>query len=108
MAVVSFHLPILSIWRFNLSVPREGSIIELSLGDSVLRHKVTQPHDPPAVGGERDRVERGESYVKDFRALQMGTIRLQEGKGTLTLRALKIPQRQALEFRLIMLTRVTQ
>jgi hypothetical protein len=36
----------------------------------------------------------------------MGEIVLQKGKGELTLRALEIPGKEALEFRLLMLRRV--
>jgi hypothetical protein len=36
----------------------------------------------------------------------MGEIVLQKGKGELTLRALKIPGQEALEFRLLMLRRL--
>ena len=55
---------------------------------------------------ENDRVLRKESYVKDFKAVKMGIIALKKGKGELTLRALKIPGKEALEFRLLMLKRV--
>ena len=49
---------------------------------------------------------RQESYVKDFKAVKMGIIALKKGKGELTLHALKIPGKEALEFRLLMLQRV--
>jgi hypothetical protein len=57
-------------------------------------------------GGEHDRVPRGESYVKDFKVLKLGTMRLEEGTGDLTLRALEIPGSQVMDFRLLMFTRV--
>ena len=82
-----------------------GSTVELSFGDSRLRGRITEPHDPPLRGGEHDRVERKESYVKDFKPLKLGTIHLEKGKGELTLRALKIPGAQVMDFRLIMFTR---
>ncbi len=82
-----------------------GSTIELSFNDSRLVGQISEAHDPPLRGGENDRVERGESYVKDFKPLKLGTIRLEKGRGELTLRALKIPGSQAMDFRLIMFTR---
>jgi len=85
-----------------------GSTIELSFGDSVLRGEVTEAHDPPLRGGEHDRVPRGESYVKDFKPLKLGTIELEKGRGELTLRAPRIPGSQAMDFRLMMFTRVAQ
>ena len=60
----------------------------------------------PARGQENDRVKRMESYVKDFRAVKMGVIALEKGKGELTLRAVKIPGKTALEFRLLMLRQI--
>lgn len=84
-----------------------GSTIELSFGDSRLQGKITEAHDPPARGGEHDRVPRVESYVKDFKSMKLGTIHLEKGPGALTLKALEKPGDQVMEFRLLMLTRVT-
>ena len=84
----------------------EGAVLELSFNGKRLRHTITQPHEVPARGQEHDRVPRAESFVKDFKAVNMGVITLNKGKGELTLRALKIPGQEALEFRLLMLRRV--
>lgn len=84
-----------------------GPTIELSFNDSRLRGKITKAHDPPLRGGEHDRVPRRESYVKDFKSMKLGKINLEQGVGTLSLRALKIPGKQVMEFRLILLTRVS-
>jgi arylsulfatase A-like enzyme len=85
-----------------------GSEIVLTFNDSELRGRITQAHDPPLRGGEHDRVERMESYVKDFKALKLGRLQLAKGKGQLTLRAAEIPGDQAMDFRLMMLTRVAK
>ena len=52
----------------------EGSEFELSFGDSKLEGRIEEAHDPPLTGMEHDRVERPESYVKDFKALNLGRI----------------------------------
>ena len=83
-----------------------GSTIELSFAESRLRGQVAEAHDPPLRGGENDRVSRGESYVKDFKPMKLGTIRLEKGRAELALRALKIPGSQVMDFRLMMFTRV--
>ena len=83
-----------------------GSTIELSLNDARLTGRITESHDPPIRGAEHDRVPRKESLVKDFKSLSLGTVRLEKGRGELTLRATKIPGSQAMEFRLIMFTRL--
>jgi len=82
-----------------------GSTIELSFGENRLSGKIVEAHDPPLRGGENDRVERKESYVKDFRPLKLGTIHLEKGHGELTLRAVKMPGKQVMDFRLMMFTR---
>jgi arylsulfatase A-like enzyme len=83
-----------------------GSTIELALGESKLTCKITEAHDPPLRGMEHDRIERTQSYVKDFRPLKLGRIRFEKGNGQLTLKALDMPGSQVMDFRLMMLTRV--
>ena len=92
----------------HYAVPKgdEGAVLELIHNQSKLRHTITEAHEVPDRGQENDRVLRKESYVKDFKAVKMGIIALKKGKGELTLRALKIPGKEALEFRLLMLKRV--
>ncbi|MFQ6132831.1 MAG: arylsulfatase [Armatimonadota bacterium] len=84
-----------------------GSTVELSLGGSRIQAKVARPHDPPLVGAAHDRVPRGsESYVKDFRPLRLGVLRLAKGRGQLTLRALDVAGKQVMDVRSVMLTLV--
>jgi hypothetical protein len=85
-----------------------GSTIELSFNDSRLRSDVSEPHDPPLRGAEHDRIPRQESYVKNFRPMNLGTIHLEKGRGELTLRALKVPGAQVMDFRQLMLTRMQE
>lgn len=62
-------------------------------------------HESPLRGSEHDRVTRRESYVKDFRAFRLGTIHLERGAGQLSLRAVTVPGKAVMDFRLLMLTR---
>jgi hypothetical protein len=82
--------------------------VELSFAGSRWQAKVVEPNDPPLRGMNDDRTDnRGnESYVKDFKPLRLGTAQLKPGRGKLTLRALDIPGKYAMDVRLIMLTRV--
>ena len=88
--------------------PKEdiGSTFELSFGSSKLTGGITQAHNPPLRGMENDHVNRQESYIKDFKPLNLGTIHLNKGKGKLTLKALDIPGSQVMDFRLMMFKRV--
>lgn len=81
-----------------------GSTVELSFLGARVRGKVSEAYNPPLVGAQFDRVPRGESYVKDFRPLRLGTIPLKKGRGKLALRALDIPGKQVADVRYVMLT----
>ena len=81
-----------------------GSTIELSFQDAKLQAKVAEGFDPP-FAPDMDRVKRrGESYVKEFKPLQLGTFRLEKGRGLLTLRALEVPGKQVMDVRAVTLT----
>ena len=67
---------------------------------------IEEAHDVPNRGQENDRVQRMESYVKDFKPQKVGKIKLRKGKGELKLQATKIPGKTAMEFRLLMLKRL--
>ena len=80
-----------------------GATIELDFRDAAVRGTVAEAHDPPFVGAAEDRVPRIESYVKDFRPLPLGVMRLEAGRDTLSLRALEIPGERVVDVRYIRL-----
>jgi hypothetical protein len=81
-----------------------GSAIELAFMNSKLHGKVASAWDPPLLDAQ-DRVpRRGESYLKDFKPLKLGRMRLEKGRGLLTLRALQIPGQSVMDVRMITLT----
>ncbi|WP_245726547.1 arylsulfatase [Pricia antarctica] len=83
-----------------------GSIVELSLGNSKIAKKITESNNPPLEGMENDRVPRKESYVKDFKPMDLGTMVLKKGKGTLTLKTLKVAGREVADVRLLVFRKV--
>lgn len=84
-----------------------GATLELSFLEATTAAKVTVSHDPPLIGAEHDRFERAESYVKDWGSMSLGEITIAEGRGPLALRATSIPGAQAIEFRLLMLRKIS-
>jgi hypothetical protein len=82
-----------------------GSTVALCIRDVQHRFTVSEAHVSPLLGAENDRYERVESYEQDFQPMNAGTVRLPEGKGTITLRALDIPGEQVMDFRLLLLRR---
>jgi arylsulfatase A-like enzyme len=83
-----------------------GVTMELRFKGSAVKGKVTEAHDPPEVGKSFDRSpRRGEAYVKNFHPFRLGSVRLDKGRGKITLRALDIPGQAAIDVRLIELVR---
>jgi hypothetical protein len=82
-----------------------GSTIELGFQGSTIQGRVAPAWDPPLIT-DQDTIPRpaGESTMKEFRPLSLGTMRLERGRGLLTLRALKVAGRQVMDVRLITLT----
>ncbi|MCC6355728.1 MAG: arylsulfatase [Verrucomicrobiae bacterium] len=90
---------------YTCAAQNTGCSIELGLGGARVQKKVTEAHDPPLRGMEHDRSPRGtESYVKEFKPLNLGVIELKKGRGDLTLRALDIPGKGAIDVRQVTLT----
>ena len=83
-----------------------GSVFEVSLGKSKIEGTIKEAHNPEQFGAAEDRVIRSESYVKDFKPLNIGTIHLQKGKGNLTLKAVKKTGEMMMDFRLMLFKRI--
>lgn len=94
-----------AVLYYTLPAADTGVALELAFRGERLVTIVNQGHDPPLVGAAEDRVPRQESYVKDFKPFTLGTIRLTAGRGPLTLRAPRIPGRQAPDVWSLALTR---
>ncbi len=81
------------ILHYTCAERNVGSLIEVSLGDEKITARITEAFDPPMneplhIHAPRPDVE---SYVKEFRPLSLGRMKLPPGEGTLKLRALEIP-----------------
>lgn len=83
-----------------------GATIALSWKGQQVTATITEANDPPLGGAEHDRIVRAESYVRDFKPMRLGTIELEKGRGALRLQATKIPGDSAMDFRMLMFTRV--
>jgi hypothetical protein len=84
----------------------EGSTIQLSVGDSKLQARINEAYDPPLRGMDEDLAPRGESYVKDWKAVPIGTIDLVKGDATLCLKALEITGESVMDFKLLLFERL--
>ncbi|MEM6628216.1 MAG: arylsulfatase [Bacteroidota bacterium] len=109
---ITWEVEVLSAGKFEIDLlytcqsENVGTEITLTAKNTSLAAKVTTAFDPPLRGMEYDKFERGESYVKDWATLSMGEIDLEAGLQTLNLQATDIPGKGAIDFRLMMVSRV--
>jgi arylsulfatase A-like enzyme len=82
-----------------------GSTIELGFKGSKVSGRVVPGWDPPLYTNQ-DTLPRppAESQMKEFRPLRLGTIRLERGRGPLTLRAPEVAGHTVMDMRLVTLT----
>lgn len=90
---------------YTCPVPDAGSQVELSFMESKLAGKVGPGWDP-LLNTNQDTVPRGsgESQMKEFKTLKLGEMKLTQGTGPLTLRALEIPGKSVMDVRRVTLT----
>ncbi len=90
---------------YTCPLPDAGSTIELSFNGQKLAGKVTPGWDPPLYTNQ-DTIPRpaAESKMKEFHLLNLGTMRLDKGRGLLTLRAPQIVGKTVMDMRQVTLT----
>jgi arylsulfatase A-like enzyme len=90
---------------YTCPLPDAGAEIELAFRGARLTGQVTPGWDP-ALYTNQDTLPRpaGESQMKEFRPLNLGRVRLEQGRGELTLRALRVPGKSVMDVRRVNLT----
>jgi arylsulfatase A-like enzyme len=83
-----------------------GTALSMSFGDSVVTGKITKENNVPLFGMEYDLVPREESYMKDFRPLNLGSVHLKAGSGTLKVFSNSLLKANDLEVKLVTLRRL--
>ncbi len=84
----------------------EGSVIKLAIGKNQLKYKISEAFDPPLRGMEHDLAPRIESYVKDWKSVDMGEINMDQGNWHMSLKALEKPGNSVIDFRLFLFERL--
>ena len=111
---ITWDIEVLADGYFNVEIyytcaPGDvGSAFELRFGASVISGIISEAHDPPLRGMENDRIERQESYIKDFKPMDIGNIHLKQGKGELVIQATEITGMQVMDFRKIVMERLNR
>lgn len=80
-----------------------GAVLRVEIGGAVASGTVAEPHDPEPLPSP-DRFPRPEVYEKTWKALSLGTVRLEVGRTELALKAERVvggrmPQVKAVEVR---------
>jgi len=85
---------------YTCAAENVGSRVALTFGPSKLEATVNEAWDPPLYQNQ-DTIERpkGESRMKEFKTMTLGTISLDLGSGPLKLQATKIPGRGVIDLR---------
>ena len=79
-----------------------GATVRLAMGDSSVEAKIMEANDSPLIGAEDDRYKRVEGYVRNWKSMTLGKIKLTPGRQTLRLKATEVPGSQVCEMRLLM------
>lgn len=87
-----------AIVYYTCAAGDQGATIRLTMeGGSSTQAKITEVFDPPLWDKSKERVAKSHYFVKDFKPLSLGTIRLQKGRGTLKLDALTIEGKRVID-----------
>ena len=109
---ITFNAEVLTTGNYEVELfytcPKSdiGSKVELSFKNSKLEFSINEAFDPPLLN-KNDVYPRGEGFVKKFKRVKVGTIHLEKGTGLLTLKATDIPGSQVMDFRLMLLKKVS-
>lgn len=96
-----------AIAYYTCTAGNEGVTLKLSMENAgSTKARVTEVFDPPLYDKSLERMAESHYFVKDFKPLALGKIKLSEGRGLLRLSAPKIPGQQAVDIHSIELHRI--
>ena len=76
----------------------EGATLQLSVeGGAFIKAPVVEPFDPPLYDKSKERVAKSHYFVKDFKLMHLGHLRIEKGRGQLRLGALDIKGKQVID-----------
>jgi arylsulfatase A-like enzyme len=91
---------------YSCSKDNIGTELSVSFGENSVKNVLKKENNVPLIGMEHDAVPRDESYIKDFISLNLGTIHLKPGKGTLKLMSHNLLKANDLDIKLVTLRRI--
>lgn len=94
--------------EYACPVADAGATVELGFGEAKTTAKVNPGWFPPLLDDQDRAPRKGESYMRDFHTLPLGTLKLSAGRGLLRLKALEIPGATVAEVLRVTLTLKTR
>ena len=88
---------------YTLEKESVGTEIALEFENQIIKKTIDKFHDPSLVGLVEDKIERIESYTKDFKRINIGKINLKRGRSVLKLKTTKMEGDKSIDFRLLIL-----
>ena len=88
---------------YTLEKESVGTEIALEFENQIIKKTIDKFHDPRLLGSVEDKIERIESYTKDFKKINIGKISLKKGKSILKLKTTKMEGDKSIDFRLLIL-----
>ena len=88
---------------YTLEKESVGTEIALEFENQIIKKTIDEFHDPNLVGFEDDKIERIESYTKDFKKIKIGTMSFKKGLSKLKLKTTKKVGKKSIDFRLLIL-----
>ena len=88
---------------YTLEKESVGTEIALEFENQIIKKTIDEFHDPNLVGFEDDKIERIESYTKDFKKIKIGKMSFNKGLSRLKLKTTKKVGKKSIDFRLLIL-----
>ena len=88
---------------YTLPENSEGTEMSLEFMDKIIYKKILKSHDPILEGMDNDRIERIESYIKNFKKITFGDLFFKEGNSVLKLKTSRLIGEKSIDFRLLVL-----
>ena len=93
-----------AIVYYTCAAGDEGSTLRLSQqGGGSVQAPVVTPFDPPLYDKSKERVANSHYYVKDFKPMRLGVLRLEKGRGPLRLGSLDIMGKHVIDVHSVVL-----
>lgn len=104
---VTWDIEVLSSGTYEIEIhytckqENVGAKIQFSYLNQTISKKVSEAFDPPLRGMKENKVYKHESYVKDWKSLSLGQVKIEKSSGIMSMKAVEIPGKEAIDLRYV-------